>query len=54
MFLVAAARSIAGEGVVTGVAGAMTVAALLTCLEDYGKLCECYGGKNHIDYTSKV
>lgn len=34
MFLVAAAGSIAGEGVVTGVAGAMTVAALLTGLED--------------------
>ncbi len=37
MFLVTAARSIAGEGVVTGVTGAMTVAALLTGLEDYGR-----------------
>ncbi len=37
MFIVTTARSITGEGVVTGLAGAMTVAALLTGLEDYGR-----------------
>jgi len=37
MFIVTTARSITGEGVVTGLAGAMTVATLLTGLEDYAR-----------------